>query len=97
MRLIRLSASVLVALILLAPLSALAAPEAAPQVGLSSAPLPDFLTGDGKGWSVDGIEPGTQCLTGWCSNNAQCEEWVEPGSVCRKKIGASCGQCTLEA
>lgn len=95
MRLIRLSAFALLALFLLAPFSAMAAPEMTCHADLS-APLPDFLRVEEKG-AVDGIEPGIQCLAGWCSSNSQCEEWVGPGSVCSKKPGASCGLCTLEA
>jgi hypothetical protein len=38
-------------------------------------------------------EPSAQCLTGWCSNDAQCEKWNGPGSMCIKHSGASCGQC----
>jgi hypothetical protein len=44
---------------------------------------------DDDSWP-DPVEP---CLTGWCSNNVQCEEWFEPGCICRKQPGATCGQC----
>lgn len=38
-------------------------------------------------------EPIAQCLTGWCSNDAQCEKWHGPGSRCIKEPGATCGEC----
>lgn len=39
-------------------------------------------------------EPNYVCLSGWCSSDTQCVEWVGPGSRCSKQKGASCGQCT---
>jgi hypothetical protein len=38
-------------------------------------------------------EPIYVCFAGWCSNDAQCEEWVGPGSTCNRSQGAGCGLC----
>lgn len=74
-----------------------AAPPASPSGSLctpamdpaSSVPLPVFLSGE----DPRDPGPGIECLTGWCSDDSQCEAWFEPGCTCRKQSGASCGQC----
>jgi hypothetical protein len=40
-------------------------------------------------------KPNYVCQVGWCSSDAQCEQWYGPGAVCFKQQGATCGHCIL--
>jgi hypothetical protein len=83
------------------PLRASDAPAITPPASVQAAPpaaSPAEPSKDpGKTELPDGDlftpKPNYVCLTGWCSNDAQCEEWFGPGYVCYKQQGATCGHC----
>src|SRR5262245_40111281 len=95
-------------LILLAAVAALALPlrasnepvvttpalaQAAPPAASPAEPSKDPGKTDLPEGDLFTPKPNYVCLTGWCSNDAQCVAWYGPGSFCKKLQGATCGHC----